>query len=67
MAEDISYGYSTPSEVVRQLIVDSGVPGRGHRDNIFNPVLRSAGVACGPHPAYGAVCVVDFTGALMRR
>jgi uncharacterized protein YkwD len=67
MAEDISYGYGAPREVVSQLIVDSGVPSRGHRDNIFNPVLRAAGVACGPHPAYGAMCVVDFTSTLIRR
>lgn len=67
MAEDISYGYANPREVVLQLIVDSGVPGRGHRKNIFNPAFREAGVACGPHRVYGAMCVVDFAGTLMRR
>jgi uncharacterized protein YkwD len=67
MAEDISYGYASPREVVLQLIVDSGVPGRGHRGNIFNPAFREAGVACAPHRLYGAMCVVDFTGTLMRR
>ena len=67
MAEDISYGYANPREVVLQLIVDSGVPGRGHRANIFNPAFREAGVACGPHRVYGAMCVVDFAGTLMRR
>lgn len=67
MAEDISYGYASPREVVLQLIVDSGVPGRGHRANIFNPAFREAGVACGPHRVYGAMCVVDFAGNLMRR
>jgi uncharacterized protein YkwD len=67
MAEDISYGYANPREVVLQLIVDSGVPNRGHRGNIFNPAFREAGVACGPHRLYGAMCVVDFTGTLMRR
>lgn len=67
MAEDISYGYTRPREVVLQLIVDSGVPGRGHRDNIFNPMFREAGVACAPHRLYRAMCVVDFTGRLMRR
>jgi uncharacterized protein YkwD len=67
MAEDISYGYASPREVVLQLIVDSGVPNRGHRGNIFNPAFREAGVACGPHRLYGAMCVVDFTGTLMRR
>ncbi|MGZ6011439.1 MAG: CAP domain-containing protein [Caulobacteraceae bacterium] len=67
MAEDISYGYANAREVVLQLIVDSGVPGRGHRGNLFNPAFREAGVACAPHRLYGAMCVVDFTGTLMRR
>jgi uncharacterized protein YkwD len=67
MAEDISYGYANPREVVLQLIVDAGVPSRGHRANIFNPAFREAGVACGPHRVYGAMCVVDFAGRLMRR
>ena len=62
MAENISYGYIRPRDVVRQLIVDSGVPDRGHRANIFDPELRVAGVACAPHRAYGAMCVIDFTG-----
>jgi uncharacterized protein YkwD len=67
MAEDISYGYRNPREVVLQLIVDAGVPSRGHRANIFNPAFREAGVACGPHRVYGAMCVVDFAGTMMRR
>jgi len=67
MAEDISYGYANPREVVLQLIVDAGVPSRGHRANIFNPAFREAGVACGPHRVYGAMCVVDFAGTMMRR
>lgn len=67
MAEDISYGYASPREVVLQLIVDSGVPGRGHRNNIFNPAFRQAGVACGPHRVYRSMCVVDFAGSMMRR
>lgn len=66
MAEDISYGFADPHEVVRQLIVDSGVPDRGHRENIFNPLVRSAGVACAPHRVYGAMCVVDFVSAPVR-
>jgi uncharacterized protein YkwD len=66
-AEDISYGYQTPRDIVRQLIVDSGVPGRGHRNNIFGSAYQAVGVGCGGHRVYGAMCVIDFAGALVRR
>lgn len=66
-AENISYGYDDPRDVVRQLIIDSGVPGRGHRRNIFGAGYQLAGVACGPHRAYGVMCVIDFAGALPPR
>jgi hypothetical protein len=61
-AENIAYGPSTPSDVVRELIIDSGVASRGHRRNIFHPDLAAAGVACGPHRDYAAMCVMDFAG-----
>jgi uncharacterized protein YkwD len=67
MGENIAYGYLDPREVVAQLIVDAGVPDRGHRANIFNPSYREVGVACGPHPVYRVMCVTDFAGTLMRR
>jgi uncharacterized protein YkwD len=66
-AENISYGYRTPRQVVQQLIVDSGVPGRGHRQNLFGRSYQSAGVACGRHRNYGSMCVIDFAGAIVRR
>lgn len=66
-AEDISYGYDNPREVVRQLIVDSRVASRGHRQNIFGPAYREAGVSCAPHREWGAMCVIDFAGAVVRR
>lgn len=66
-AENISYGSSAATDVVRQLIIDSGVPNRGHRLNIFSRGYQLAGVACGPHPAYDTVCVIDFAGALAAR
>jgi uncharacterized protein YkwD len=66
-AENISYGYQDPREVVRQLIIDSGVPNRGHRDNIFGAHYQAAGVSCAPHQEWGAMCVIDFAGAFVQR
>ena len=40
------------SDVVRELIIGSGVPSRGHRRYIFHPALAAAGVNCGPHKEY---------------
>jgi uncharacterized protein YkwD len=62
IGEDISYGPDDGREVVLQLIIDDGVPSRGHRANIFSAGFRLAGVACGPHPVFGTVCVIDFAG-----
>ena len=66
-AENISYGYNEPEGVVRQLIVDSGVPNRGHRLNIFSHSYQAAGVGCARHAVYGAMCVIDFAGSIVQR
>ena len=67
VAEAISYGMTTPASVVQQLIIDEGVPGRGHREVLFDQTLSVAGVGCGPHRTYGYMCVIDFAGAVVRR
>jgi hypothetical protein len=45
---------------MRQLIVDDGVADRGHRSIVFSGELRYAGAACGPHPVYRTMCVIDL-------
>lgn len=62
IAENIGYGPEDPREMVMQLIVDDGVPGRGHRKNTFGTAFTVAGAACGPHPHFGSMCVIDFAG-----
>lgn len=62
-AENIAYGPPSPAEVVRALIIDSGVPSRGHRRNIFHASFQVVGVSCGPHKDYSTMCVMDFGGA----
>jgi uncharacterized protein YkwD len=53
--------------VVIQLLVDDGVPDRGHRDNILVPDWGAAGVACGPHLRYQQVCVMDYAVKYVER
>ena len=60
VAENISYGGYSTRGVVIQLIVDDGVPDRGHRMNMFNPEYRFVGVACGTHARFHDMCVMDF-------
>ncbi len=60
IGENISYGRADARDVVIQLIVDDGLPDRGHRDNIFDPAFRVVGIACGDHSEYRAICVTTF-------
>lgn len=60
VAEIITYGPPSAVEVVRQLIIDDAVPGRGHRRIVFAAEMRFAGVGCGPHKAYRVMCVADL-------
>ncbi|WGU38180.1 CAP domain-containing protein [Phenylobacterium sp. NIBR 498073] len=66
-AENIAYGPPSPEDVVRALIIDSGVPDRGHRTNMFTAAFKVAGVSCGPHRDYETMCVMDFSAAASPR
>lgn len=67
IGENISYGPDTARMVVMGLIIDDAVPDRGHRRNIFNRAFSTAGAACGPHPLYRTICVMDFAGGFRAR
>lgn len=56
--EVITYGHHTPKGVVDQLLIDDGVPDRGHRHSLLRPTHRYAGVACGTHKVHRTMCVI---------
>lgn len=60
VAENISTGETEARQVVIQLLIDDGVPGRGHRRNLFNPDLHQAGAGSAPHRDYRMVVVIDY-------
>jgi uncharacterized protein YkwD len=65
-AENIAYGQRNARAIVLALIIDDGVPGRGHRKNIFNATYNVAGAAYGPHARFGSICDIDFAGAYVE-
>lgn len=64
LAENCSYGWDDPLQIVLQELIDDGVSGRGHRKNVLNPQLHYVGVALRPHKQHRHNCVQDFAGEI---
>jgi uncharacterized protein YkwD len=60
VAENIGTLEQDPRQLVIQLLVDDGIPNRGHRHNLFNPDLHQAGAGSAPHRDYRIVTVIDY-------
>ncbi|MBI5016326.1 MAG: CAP domain-containing protein [Deltaproteobacteria bacterium] len=61
--ENIYYGNGDARRIVTALLVDDGIPSRGHRNNLLDTDFNFVGVAVGPHREYGNMCVMDFAGS----
>jgi hypothetical protein len=55
----------TAQEIIDDLIIDDGVPDRGHRKAIFDSVLKKGGVGVSYHEVYGHVVVVNMASDVM--
>ncbi len=54
-------GSATARDIVIFLLVDDGVPSRGHRKNILNKDFRKVGIGfSSEHPVYKTACAMNF-------
>ena len=60
IAENISFGWDDPKEIVLQLLIDDGVKNRCHRTNLLGSQFDQIGVAIGAHSEYKWCCVIDM-------
>ncbi len=67
IGENVAYGQRTARDVVAAFIVDDGVPGRGHRKNLYNAAFHVMGVDCGPHSTYGTTCAITFAAGFREK
>jgi hypothetical protein len=67
ISENCSYGFQDPLSIVLQLLIDDGVPSRGHRKNILNPESILVGTAIQPHTRYRFNCVQDFASSIREK
>jgi uncharacterized protein YkwD len=65
--ENNSYGPDTAVAVVRDLIVDDGVPDRSHRINVFRADYKVTGIACGYHKIHRVMCVINYAGGFRKQ
>lgn len=60
VAENIGFGDAGGRNMVTLLLVDDGVPDRGHRKKMLSGQYTRVGIACGEHKVYRHMCVIDF-------
>jgi uncharacterized protein YkwD len=58
--ENIAVGFADARLVVVYLLIDDGVPDRGHRHAFLDKRYEQVGVGCGAHARFRTVCVMDF-------
>jgi uncharacterized protein YkwD len=58
--ENIDYGNNHVRAVICSLLIDDGVPNRGHRINILYPAYTQIGAVLSSHKVYTYMCVMNY-------
>jgi uncharacterized protein YkwD len=62
IGENICYGNDSARERLMTWLIDDGFPTRGHRRRLLGTEYQVAGISCGSHPQYNAMCVLTLAG-----
>lgn len=62
IGENIAYGNDSARERLLTWLIDDGVPTRGHRRRLLSGDYQVAGISCGAHPQFSAMCVLTLAG-----
>jgi uncharacterized protein YkwD len=60
LGENIAYGDTNGREIVCSLLIDDGVPNRGHRTNIMNRAFTQTGTGYGTHTQFRTSCTITY-------
>jgi uncharacterized protein YkwD len=67
IGETVVYEVSTARQIIISLIIDDGVPNRGHRRNIFDPNYHVTGISVSEPLTFGSKCVIDYVGGFKEK
>lgn len=62
IGENICYGNDSARERLLTWLIDDGFPSRGHRRRLLGSEYQVAGISCGSHPQWSAMCVLTLAG-----
>jgi hypothetical protein len=66
IGENLAYGNESARERVLTWLIDDGFASRGHRKRLLSTDYKVAGLACGPHPAFQAMCCLTLAGGFIE-
>ena len=64
--ENLTFTSQTARDIVLELLVDDGVPDRGHRANLFNDDFRMCGLYSGWHSTCNTMMCIDYAATFIK-